>query len=384
MKYLLAVLILLILIPFPALAGDEIGINKLIMVGNGTITLAPKNYIIENPIIMKSNIILQGNSKVTFTLKPAVKWAVWTPVMSGINLKNIRITGISFDMNSDKQTVKYGLGYHNGIYLVNCVNVELDHCSFVNGKGDGARFKTSSNLKIHDNTAKRLGHDCIFVVDCSGVSITNNKVETRTNSGIRDWNTVNLIIKGNSITAQQDGYGGYAGMQIEYSKYFANPNVEICNNIMTKTQGPGIQLIAYDKGLQIKKGISIKQNLFLQTGVSTYIPDTGGISIMGLNGVSIINNVFDGCYNDALYVTGGSATIKNNIITNTALHIRSTVGGYGVYNFYISNLIIDSNGFYNNKKGNLYRITAKNSDFKDPKTHKTTSGWTWKSGKWTL
>ena len=222
------------------------------------------------------------------------------------------------------------------------------------------------------------------MVDCSGVSITNNKVETRTNSGIRDWNTVNLIIKGNSITAQQDGYGGYAGMQIEYSKYFANPNVEICNNIMTKTQGPGIQLIAYDKGLQIKKGISIKQNLFLQTGVSTYIPDTGGISIMGLNGVSIINNVFDGCYNDALYVTGGSATIKNNIITNTALHIRSTVGGYGVYNFYISNLIIDSNGFYNNKKGNLYRITAKNSDFKDPKTHKTTSGWTWKSGKWTL
>src|SRR5665647_715120 len=179
MKYLLAVLILLILIPFPALAGDEIGINKLIMVGNGTITLAPKNYIIEDPIIMKSNIILQGNSKVTFTLKPAVKWAVWTPVMSGINLKNIRITGISFDMNSDKQTVKYGLGYHNGIYLVNCVNVELDHCSFVNGKGDGARFKTSSNLKIHDNTAKRLGHDCIFVVDCSGVSITNNKVETR-------------------------------------------------------------------------------------------------------------------------------------------------------------------------------------------------------------
>ena len=388
MKYFLVVLIVLILIPLPVLAGDEIQINKQIQTGINTITLAPKNYIIENPILLKSNIVLQGNGKVTFTLKPYVRWAVWVPVMSVTSLKNIRVTGINFNMNSDNQTVQPGLGYHNGIYFDYCTNVELDHCSFINGKGDGARFKSSSNLRIHDNTAQRLGHDCIFVIDSNNVTMTNNRVETRTNSGLRDFNTINLVIKNNTITSQQDGNGGYAGIQIEYSKYFENPNLEICNNIMTRTQGPGVQLIAYSDGLSIKKGITVEKNQFLQTGLSTYIVDAGGVSIMGLKGPSILNNVFDGCYNSGIIIeSGGEGTvIKNNIITNTLQHIMRTQSGTGsgILNRAGTSFTIDSNCFWNNANGNLYRCPAKNSDSKDPKTHKTTSGWIWKSGKWLI
>ena len=385
MKYFFVVLIFILLIPLPVLAGDEIQINKQIQAGNGTITLASKNYIIENPILLKSNIVLQGNGKVTFTLKPYVKWALWVPVMSVTSLKNIRVTGINFNMNSDSQTVQPGLGYHNGIYFDYCTNVELDHCSFVNGKGDGARFKSSSNLNIHDNTAKRLGHDCIFVVDCNNVTMTNNQVSTRTNSGLRDWNTVNLIIKNKTITSQQDGNGGYAGIQIEYSKYFDNPNVQICNNVITRTQGPGVQLINYDDGLSIKKGITVEKNQFIQTGLSTYIVDAGGISIMGSKGAIIQNNVLDGCYNAGVIIMSGGEgmVIKNNIITNTLPHImRTQTGtGVGILNRASTSFLIDSNCFWNNQNGNLYRCSAKNSDLKDPKIHKTTSGWIWKAGK---
>ncbi|RPJ75295.1 MAG: hypothetical protein EHM20_09170 [Alphaproteobacteria bacterium] len=386
MKYLIALLILFMLIPFPALAGDEMQINKLIQSGNGIVKLESKNYIIENPIIMKSNTVLLGTGQTTFTLKSGVKWDLWVPVIKGTNLQNIRIAYINLDMNCDNQTVKYGLGYHNGIFLVGCSNVEIDHCSLINGKGDGARFKTCSNLKIHDNRAKRLGHDCIYIVDCKNATIINNKVTTRTNSGIRDWNSINVLIQGNTIDAQQDGYGGYGGMQIEYSKFFDNPKVEICRNIMTNTQGPGIQLIAYGNGLKIKKGINIRQNQFIQTGVSTSIKDAGGISIIGLKGASISNNVGDGCYNAFLVVMSGgeSSTVKNNIITNTRPHniIRPAGTGYGISNRAGTSFIIDSNCFWNNENGDLYKCTAKNSDLKDPKTHTTSSGWKWSSGKW--
>jgi hypothetical protein len=386
-KYIVLFLIILVLLPLPALAGDEIKINKLIKNSDGKVQLEGRTYKIENPIVMKSDVTLLGiKGKTKFLLKAGVPWSVWVPVVDGVNLKNCRIAYITFDMNSEKQKVKYGKGYHNGIFLKGCSNIEVDHCSFINGKGDGARFKTCSNLKIHDNTAKLLGHDGIFVVDCKDVKIYNNRITTRTNSGIRDWNSQNVLISKNKIDAQLDGYGGYAGIQIEYSKFFNDPNVEICKNVMTETWGPGAQFIAYDDGLDIDKGITVKQNQFIRTGQSNYIEDTGGISIKGLKGITIANNIGDGCRNSFVFVMSGgeNSVIKNNIIANTLPHveINQPGTGYGVANIAGTSFSAGHNCFWNNENGNTYRINSKNNDFKDPKKHKTSSGWVWNKGKW--
>lgn len=347
-----------------ASAGDEREINKMIEDTTGTVQLEGKNYIIENPIKMKSEVVLKGvQGKTIFLLKKNTNWAKWTSLIDGGNLKNVRITGITFDMNSDKQKVPYSEGYHNVIYLKGCSNVEVDHCTFVNGRGDGARFKLCSNVKVHDNKLNRLGHDGIFVVDCEDVNIYNNRVTTRKNAGIRDWNSININISGNTIDAQLDGKGGYAGIQIEYSKYFKNPNIEISKNVLTKTWGPGVQLIAYDKGLQIRKGAVIKQNKFLECGKSNNIIDTGGISIKGLKGASITNNVGDGCHNAFVFVwSGGDGTlIKGNTIKNTKPHIdkphaiKIPAGtGAGILNSAGSSLKISCNTFSNNYGKDVY------------------------------
>jgi len=344
-----------------ASAGDETQINQMIKDSSDTVQLEGKTYLIENPIQMKSGVTLQGVAgKTTFLLKENTNWEKWVPLIDGNSLKNVRITGITFDMNSDKQQVPYAEGYHNVMYLKSCSDVEIDSCTFINGRGDGARFKSCTNVTVHDNTARRLGHDGIFVVDCRDVNIYNNKVTTRKNAGIRDWNSVNVRIHENSIDAQLDGKGGYAGIQIEYSKYFENPDIEISNNVLTKTWGPGAQLIAYTKGLEINKGVLIKQNEFLQCGQSNNIVDTGGISIKGLDGAEIIDNVGDGCYNAFVYVSsGGDGTlIKGNTIKNTKPHIEKALAGTGagIVNSAGSTLEVSGNSFSNNANGDTYNV----------------------------
>jgi hypothetical protein len=386
-KYIIISLIILVLLPLPVLAGDEVKINKMIEKSNGKVQLEGRTYKIDNPIVMKSGVTLLGvEGKTKFLLKSNVPWSTWVPVLDGVNLEKCRIAYITFDMNCDNQKVKYGKGYHNGMYLKGCKNIEVDHCTFINGKGDGARFKSSSNLKIHDNTARRLGHDGIFVVDCKDVNIYNNRITTRTNAGIRDWNSENVKISRNKIDAQLDGYGGYAGIQIEYSKYFSDPDIEISDNVLMETWGPGVQLIAYSKGLSINRGITVKQNQFLRTGQSNNIVDTGGISVKGLKGFTITNNVGDGCLNSFVYVESGGddSVIKNNIITNTLPHREKdhSGNGYGIANRAGASLSVKNNCFWNNENGDTYKVTAKSSDFKDPKKYKTSSGWVWKGGKW--
>lgn len=361
--YLKTLLFFLLLLYFTGItsAGDEVQINKMIKDSSGTVQLKAKTYLIEKPIQMKSGVTLQGvKGKTTFFLKENSNWNVWVPVIDGTNLKYVKIRCITFNMNCDKQKVPYAKGYQNVIFLKGCSNVEVDSCTFMNGRGDGARFKSCKKVKVHDNIAKRLGHDGFYAVDCNDVNIYSNKVTTRKNAGIRDWNSVNVRIYGNTVNAQLDGRGGYAGIQIEYSKYFNNPNVEISKNVLTKTWGPGAQLIAYSQGLKINKGVVIKQNKFLECGQSHNIVDTGGISIKGLDGATIINNVGDGCRNAFVFVySGGDGTlIKGNIIKNTKVHVAKKLAGTGagIDNWAGSSLKVYGNSFSNNANGDTYNV----------------------------
>jgi parallel beta-helix repeat protein len=391
---LIASLLITILLTTTACAAPtDTDINKLIQsakVGS-TVTLQKTTYNINNPIVLKSGVNINGNGA-TLLLKPYTKWSEWTPVIHGRVVKNVHITNLNLYMNRDKQTAPRGRGYHIGMFFEGGSNIEVDHCSIANGLGDGIRSKSSENLKIHDNTVKHIGHDGIFVVDCKYVDIWNNKVTTNTNAGIREWNTVFLKIRSNTIDSELNGYGGYGAMQIEYSKFYSEPSVVISDNIMRKTWGPGIILFGYDKGVGITKGIIINRNRFLECGYSHSIQDTGGISIQGLKGIVIQNNVADGCYNTFIYLAkGGVGTIvKNNIITSTQSHrivilrrAQNPIGsGYGISNIAGARIIVDSNCFFKNINGNVYRIASKNDDLKDPKTHKTSSGWIWKNGGW--
>lgn len=345
----------------PALAGDEVYINQHIQSTSGVIKLDAKTYVIDHPIKLDSGTVLQGvPGKTKILLRSRVSWPEWMPVIDAVNVRGARITGVTFDMNCDNQRPPVGKGYHIGVFLKGCSNIEIEHCVFINGKGDGIRCKTCSNIRVHDNNISRMGHDGIYFVDCKECSAEYNTVSTRTNSGIRDWNSVNVKINHNTITSQQDGKGGYAGVQIEFSKAFTSPSVTVSSNTFYRTQGPGVQLISYGQGVKNLQGVYITENTFTNTGVSTYIIDTGGISIKGLNGAVIRGNLFTGCYNAGILVmSGGTGTsITNNIILNTNPHVRSykyaAWTGFGICNLANARIKTSGNTFSGNYKGNIY------------------------------
>lgn len=358
---IVTVLIILLIFVSPVMAGDEISINKQIQKSTGVVKLDAKSYVVDQSINLKSGVVLQGvPGKTKIVLRSRSKLPEWVPVVNAVGANGARVTGITFDMNSDSQTVRYGKGYHIGIFLKGCNNIKIDNCVFINGKSDGIRCKTCSNIKVEGNTISRMGHDGIYFVDSKGCSATGNKITTRTNSGVRDWNSINLIISKNTITSQQDGLGGCAGIQIEYSKAFANPSVVISGNTINKTQGPGVQLIAYSAGVKNNRGVTVVGNTFTSAGMSKYIEYTGGVVIQGLNGATITGNYITSCNNaGVLFMSGGTGTtISKNRIVGTRPHVRdfryTAWTGHGICNRAKSKISISGNSMSGNYNGNFY------------------------------
>jgi len=252
--------------------------------------------------------------------------------------------------------------------------------------GDGFRVKTSTNIEFHDNTAYRLGHDVFYGIDSQNIEAYNNRITTRINSAFRLWNSQHVRFYGNVIDAQLDSTGGNPEIQVEDSKGQMT-DIEVCNNILSKSWGAGIWLIAYEKGTENNQGILIHHNLFYEVGQSYNIPYTSGIVNDGIKGTQVYNNVFDGARNNAFrnQAGGQDTTIKANIITNTVPHtaISQSATGCGIADLAEADLSVTSNCFFNNQNGNLYRTTSSIDDLLDPKNHLTSSSWTWTGSTWT-
>jgi hypothetical protein len=127
--------------------------------------------------------------------------------------------------------------------------------------------------------------------------------------------------------------------------------------------------------------------LFYETGQSYNIPSTGGIVNDGFKGTQIYNNIFDGVRNNAFRnQAGGQGTIiKDNVFTNIIQHtaIPQMGTGYAIADLVGANLSVTNNCFYNNENGDVSQTSSFNADFADPKTHQTSSGWTWTGSTWT-
>jgi len=386
-------LLFLLLFVGTAEAGDEQQINEDLK--NGNVLLEARTYTITDSIVLQSDRVLEGQPGTIITIPDHAGWETFKPLIKGTGCKNVIIKNIEFDGNdlnnydvaSKTHNGKaWGNGFYNFIHVIDCDSVEVSGCFMHDSLGDGLRTKTSTNIIFRDNTAYRLGHDVLFVLDSKNIEAYNNRITTRINGALRAWNCQGVRFHDNQIDSQLDSLGGGHGIQIEFSKFFEDPDTEVCNNIVKKTWWTGCWLIAYDDGVRITKGVSIHHNLFTESGPSYNIPSTAGITFSGLNGADIHNNVFDGAYNSAfLIISGDDITIRDCIITNTQEHsaINQAGTGYGVANRASAGMTIKDNCFWGNVNGNLYKCTSSGDDTEDPKKHLTSSGWTWTGKTWT-
>jgi len=252
-----------------AIAGDEQTINLQLQQG-GTIHLQAQTYVITDSIVLKSDTVLEGEPGTIIKLTDNAGWPTWQPLIKAQGVRNVTIQGIEFDANSDNQdnaptwaghtghegAKNWGMGNYNIIHAIDCDSIEVSNCLFHDGLNDGFRVKTSTNIKFYNNTAYRLGHDVFYGIDSQNIEAYNNRITTRTNSALRLWNTQHVRLYSNIIDAQLDSLGGNPGIQIEDSKGQMS-DIEVCNNILTKTWGAGIWLISYDSGTSNSQGILI-------------------------------------------------------------------------------------------------------------------------------
>jgi hypothetical protein len=370
-------------------ASDNQDSINLQLQNSSIVHLPAGTYVLTDSIILQSNTVLEGEPGTVITIPDHAGWPSWKPLISGTGCQNVTIRDLEINANSDGNAENtHGKGYYNCIHVIDCDSIEVYNCTFHDGLGDGLRAKTSTNIKFYNNNCYRLGHEGFYGIDSQNIEAFNNRITTKTDTGLRLWNTAHIRFYNNYITAELKlkSLSGYSGIQIEDSKGVLN-DIEICNNVISQTWGPGIWFISYEDGGKNTQNVNIHHNLFYGAGQSYNIQGTGGIVNDGFKGSNIHDNVFDGSRNNAFRNQGeGQGTvIKDNIITNTVQHtkISQTATGYGIADLVGSDLKIIGNCFYNNQNGNLYQTISSNDDLADPKTHQTSSGWTWTGSTWT-
>ena len=345
----------------------------------------PFTYVIDDSLLIGSNTILEGDSNAVLKLVDHAGWATMVPLikqMSSSGISNVTVRGFEVDVNHDGNAeLAKGKGYYNIIYFLYSSDITVHDMYMHDGHGDGLRMRNSNNIKFYNNTVYKLGHDGMFAIECSNVEAWNNTVTCRTNSALRVWNSNNVKFHDNFIDSFYDWSAGGPGIQVERSKGDMN-NIEIYNNVITNTYGPGIWLVgtagAYDKSLS---SVYIHHNIFSGSGTNPSIEWVGGVLSSGFHNVLIENNVFDRVHNAAVVNmystdtnagpsgTGFTTTVRNNIIVNTVPRTTNAAGtGYGVCNRLTSShiIVLENNCLYNNIAGNYKNVKSTTDIYVDP------------------
>jgi hypothetical protein len=377
---------------------DQVEINKALeyVAENpqySTVQLkGPMTYVISNSIFIGSNTVLKGDSNAVIKLADNAGWPSMKPLIQQMDISgnyNITVKGFEVDGNyAGNSEITLGRGYYNIIYFTNCRTVKVSNLYMHDGMGDGLRVENSSDVRFYNNKVHKLGHDGFFAINCSKVDAWNNRITCRTDSGLRAWDSNGVKFHDNVIDSFYHWSAGGPGIQIEKSKGIVN-DVDIYNNTIYDTYGPGIWLIGYERSYPKKeaRNVHIHHNILYNTGTNPSIDWVGGIVTSGFYDTLIENNIFDGVYHAAIIhmyptTSGGESSndlsphgkgyttiVRNNIIVNTQRRSKDPSGtGYGIINYIPEThiFILENNCLYKNEGGNYKNANSTTDIYADP------------------
>jgi hypothetical protein len=368
----------------------------------------PNTYVISDSIYIGNNTTLEGDSTAVIKLMDNANWSVFKPLITqmdqygiqGVTIKEFEIFG-NHDNNLDKPK---GYGYYNMIVFLKARDIQVHDMYMHDGHGEGLLVKKySSNIKFYNNTVNKTGHNALYTEDCQNVEAWNNIITVRTDSGLKSLNSNHIKFHDNEIKSFYHWSAGNAGILIGKNKGVVNGvdgvvnDVEIYNNTIHDTYGPGIWLIgsknSYPK--DDAKNVHIFNNVLRNTGTNPNIDWVGGIVTSGFYDTLIENNTIDGAHHGAIIHmypegagihiyptynstghidlspkdTGYTTIVRNNIISNTKERKKDPVGtGYGVIN-YLSDthtFVLEHNCLFNNYAGNYLNCGSTTDIYEDP------------------
>ncbi|AKB12092.1 Disaggregatase related [Methanosarcina thermophila] len=349
-------------------------------------------YVISDSILIGSNTVLQGDRTAVIKLEDNADWTVGKPMItqmdrSGVN--RVTIKGFEIDGNHDNNLdKKRGQGYYNMIHFYDSKNIDVHGMYMHDGHGDGLKVERSSNIIFYNNKVYKLGHDGLFAIDSENIKAWNNRITCRTNGGLRAMNSNHVKFYDNVIDSFFHWSAGGAGILIEKTTGIVN-DVEIYNNTIHDTYGPGLWLIGYGNSYprEEAQNVHIHHNTFYNTGTNPNINWVGGIVTSGFYDTLIENNVFDGVYHGAIINmypttadvdhsvdlspkgTGYKTIVRNNIILATQKRTKDPDGtGYAIINYLpeTHTIVLENNCLYNNLGGNYKNASSTTDIYEAP------------------
>ncbi len=340
-------------------------------------------YWIDAPLVIPSNIKLTGDSTAKIQLIDNVNWPGNKPMVSqegkehwndglgdaiyGTNedsISNVEISG--FEISGGKQKLPPGKWNVIIMMFYRASNLKIHDMNLNNSCGDIIRIMdngkpNSKDVKIYNNRLANSGHEGMYLVRITNLSVYNNKIfNTRTNAGIRAGDCTNISIHGNTIgNSYYETASGYAGILVT-CKGMKLGSAEIYDNyIYGKTAG--IILAVRRQGLGVKN-VRIHHNRIFKISHFKGRDDLhGGIRIVGAQNTIIEYNTIEDSVKDGIIFSGYS---KEKLTTLVRNNIISNCGGYGIDNRSPRNheFILTNNNIYN-CTGELYHNSSSSSDF---------------------
>uniref|UniRef100_UPI00373FD307 right-handed parallel beta-helix repeat-containing protein n=1 Tax=Methanosarcina barkeri TaxID=2208 RepID=UPI00373FD307 len=265
----------------------------------------PYTYVISDSIFIGNNTTVEGDPTAVIKLIDKASWPVDKPLITqmdsneinGVTIKGFEING-NHDNNRDKEN---GYGFYNMIHFCNSTDIQVHDMYMHDGHGEGLKVERSYNVQFYNNTIYKTGHNALFAEGCQNLEVWNNNITIRTDCGLRVLNSNHVKFHDNVIDSFHHWSAGGSGILIEKTTGVVN-DVEIYNNTIHDTYGPGIWLIgwldSYPK--EEAQNVHIFDNVFYNTGTNPNIDLVGSIITSGFYDTLIENNTFDGVYHAAI------------------------------------------------------------------------------------
>ena len=302
---------------------DQDVINKAIEEasenGGGTVYLNPGVYLVDGPVIIKSNIHLTGDPNAIIRVAPTS--SQWFKGQIGVicnpreSVHNVEISGFQIDGNIANLPRSYANSRSDtrhdcekliliGGWQSNFgSNIKIHDMKLYNAFSDGIYIRFSKGVACYNNFISNCQHEGIFFSCVLNGSIYKNKIAGITSDCARLDNCQNCKIHDNIFFAYTgDSYGAYkgghnglqignAGVSHGYdarNKPFKTKNIEVFNNVFSD---PGLRAIWYHGG----ENVYIHDNKFVNAEeLETLGIPVGDISFDNQPSVEMSEEVFGG------------------------------------------------------------------------------------------
>lgn len=347
---------------------DQASIN-----GGGIVAVPKGMYVVDEPIILKSNVHLKGAGMGESILRLNLEKSKGSEDDSSIlmtepNAQNIQISDLTFDGEKDKRRAQINDSYSHTLILQFVDTFEISRVEVLRSPSASIMLFNSKNGTVKDSKIVDGGSNGIIGLQkTENVQIIQNEIDhTDHQNGIfisyqEGKSSRNVIIEDNVVKDAGD-FGIEVGHLVEDGDE-QHVNITVRNNEVIGSRNAGVAFRTVSDGV-------IENNIIRGYGkTGGYGGD--GIFVEGWKNqsanVKVVNNVVEQTYKtgeaNAIYVTGmNNTTIENNEITGSrgkGLFIQASVIGEETGDFpegirYYNYLTIQGNKISNGRMEGIH------------------------------